>query len=50
MTPFDGGTSLQAVFVVLFDVVIEVKDKTTVFKPLLGDLKSTLDSLRDCKT
>ncbi|BBH07821.1 Protein kinase superfamily protein [Prunus dulcis] len=24
----------------------EVKDKTTVFKPLLGDLKSTLDSLK----
>ncbi|BFG38935.1 hypothetical protein CerSpe_252090 [Prunus speciosa] len=46
VTSFDGGTSLQAVFVVLFDVVIEVKDKTTVFKPLLGDLKSTLDSLK----
>ncbi|CAB4317849.1 unnamed protein product [Prunus armeniaca] len=46
VTSFDGGTSLQAVFVVLFDVVIEVKDKTTVFKSLLGDLKSTLDSLK----
>ncbi|VVA09553.1 PREDICTED: probable [Prunus dulcis] len=46
VTSFDGRTSLQAVFIVLFDVVIEVKDKTTVFKPLLGDLKSTLDSLK----
>ncbi|XP_021803135.1 uncharacterized protein LOC110747236 [Prunus avium] len=46
VTSFDRGTSLHAVFVVLFDVVIQVKEKTTVFKPFLEDIKSTLDILK----
>lgn len=41
-----GGADLGAVYRVLFDVVTEVKDKTMMFRPLLGDLKSMLDSLK----
>lgn len=41
-----GGADLGAVYKVLFDVVTEVKDKTMMFRPLLGDLKSMLDSLK----
>ncbi|XP_048423152.1 receptor-like protein kinase At3g21340 isoform X4 [Pyrus x bretschneideri] len=46
VTTFEGGAALQATFAVLWDVVMEVKDKTTVFKPLIENLMSTLDTLR----
>lgn len=44
----DGGTrtSLGAIFGMLLEVVIRVKDKNVMFKPLLEDLKSTLESLK----
>ena len=46
VTTFEGGAALQATFAVLWDAVMEVKDKTTEFKPLIENLMSTLDSLR----
>ncbi|XP_050113923.1 calmodulin-binding receptor-like cytoplasmic kinase 2 isoform X3 [Malus sylvestris] len=42
----EQGAALQATFAVLCDVVMEVKDKNTAFKPLIENLMSTLDSLR----
>ncbi|XP_062029344.1 uncharacterized protein LOC133745300 [Rosa rugosa] len=44
----DGGTgtALGAIFGMLLELVIEVKDKNVMFKPLLQDLKSTLESLK----
>ncbi|XP_048445470.1 uncharacterized protein LOC103949296 isoform X1 [Pyrus x bretschneideri] len=41
-----GAAALGAAFRVLFDTVMQVKDKTTVLKRPLGDLKSTLDSVK----
>ncbi|CAB4287486.1 unnamed protein product [Prunus armeniaca] len=45
MDLFAGG-AVGTLFTVLYEVVKEVKDKTMMFKSLLGDLKSTLDSLK----
>ncbi|KAL6273783.1 hypothetical protein ACE6H2_024475 [Prunus campanulata] len=45
MDLFAGG-AVGALFTVLYEVVKDVKDKTMMFKSLLGDLKSTLDSLK----
>ncbi|KAK9902914.1 hypothetical protein M0R45_001429 [Rubus argutus] len=42
----DGGDALKSVFGMLFDAVLEVEDKAVMFKGPLGDLKSTLDSLK----
>ncbi|XP_062002491.1 cysteine-rich receptor-like protein kinase 21 [Rosa rugosa] len=42
----DGGDALEAVFGMLFDAILEVEDKAVMFKTPLGDLKSTLDSLK----
>ncbi|XP_060675185.1 probable disease resistance protein At5g66900 [Ziziphus jujuba] len=41
-----GGAALGAAFGVLFDVVIEIKNKNLMFKPILKKLKSTLESLK----
>ncbi|KAB2632969.1 hypothetical protein D8674_029216 [Pyrus ussuriensis x Pyrus communis] len=41
-----GAAALGAAFGVLFDTVMQVKDKTTMLKRPLGDLKSTLDSVK----
>ncbi|ONH96594.1 hypothetical protein PRUPE_7G139200 [Prunus persica] len=38
--------ALRAAFQMLLDAVIAVKAETTVFKPHLGNIKSTLDSLQ----
>ncbi|XP_068328053.1 uncharacterized protein [Pyrus communis] len=46
VTSFDGGASLEAVFLALFDAVIGAKDKTVMFKPLFENLISTLESLK----
>ncbi|CAN6541794.1 unnamed protein product [Malus baccata var. baccata] len=46
VTSFDGGASLEAVFLALFDAVIEAKDKTVMFKPLLENLIATLESVK----
>lgn len=40
------GAALAAAFGELFDAVIGVKDKTAMFRLLLGDLDSTLYSLK----
>ncbi|PRQ47883.1 putative transferase, protein kinase RLK-Pelle-RLCK-VIIa-2 family [Rosa chinensis] len=42
----DGGVALEAVFGMLFDAILEVQGKAVMFKTPLGDLKSTLDSLK----
>ncbi|KAK9922801.1 hypothetical protein M0R45_031247 [Rubus argutus] len=42
----DGGDALEAVFGMLFYAVLEVEDKAVMFKAPLGDLKSTLNSLK----
>ncbi|TQE01985.1 hypothetical protein C1H46_012419 [Malus baccata] len=44
-TSLIAGCTLGAAFKVLFDVLRNVKEKTTLFKPLLEDIKSMLDSL-----
>ncbi|XP_050152441.1 uncharacterized protein LOC126627064 isoform X1 [Malus sylvestris] len=41
-----GAAALGAAFGVLFDTVMQVKDTTTMLKRPLGDLKSTLDSVK----
>ncbi|KAH7520128.1 hypothetical protein FEM48_Zijuj08G0111300 [Ziziphus jujuba var. spinosa] len=41
-----GGAALGAAFGALFDVVIEIKNKNLMFKPILKKLKSTLESLK----
>ncbi|KAB2632972.1 hypothetical protein D8674_029219 [Pyrus ussuriensis x Pyrus communis] len=41
-----GAAALGAEFGVLFDTVMQVEDKTTMLKRPLGDLKSTLDSVK----
>lgn len=41
-----GGGSFRVAFQMLFDAVIAVKKETTMFKSMLGDIKSTLDSLQ----
>ncbi|XP_068328041.1 uncharacterized protein [Pyrus communis] len=46
VTSFDGGASLEAVFLALFDAVIGAKDKIVMFKPLFENLISTLESLK----
>lgn len=45
MDLFAGG-AVGTLFTVLYEVVKDVKEKTMMFKSLLGDLKSTLDSLK----
>ena len=42
----DGGDAVEVVFGMLFDAVLEVEDKAVMFKTPLGDLKSTLVSLK----
>ncbi|KAM2227936.1 hypothetical protein ACFXTI_014694 [Malus domestica] len=41
-----GGAALEAVFEVLFSAVIQTKEKTRVFKRILGHLESTLYSIK----
>ncbi|KAH0971374.1 hypothetical protein GBA52_023530 [Prunus armeniaca] len=41
-----GVGALRAAFQMLLDAVIAVKAETTMFKPLLGNIKSTLDALQ----
>ncbi|ONH96589.1 hypothetical protein PRUPE_7G138800 [Prunus persica] len=41
-----GGGTFRVAFQMLFDAVIAVKKETTMFKSMLGDIKSTLDSLQ----
>ncbi|KAM5576353.1 hypothetical protein ABKV19_007291 [Rosa sericea] len=41
-----GGADLGAVYRMLLIVVTDVKDKNMMFRPLLGDLKLMLDSLK----
>ncbi|RXH75265.1 hypothetical protein DVH24_029986 [Malus domestica] len=40
-----AGAAVGALFSVLYDVVKDVKDKTMMFRELLGDLDSTLEAL-----
>ncbi|CAN6541784.1 unnamed protein product [Malus baccata var. baccata] len=40
-----AGAAVGALFSVLYDVVKDVKDKTIMFRELLGDLDSTLEAL-----
>ncbi|KAL6222509.1 hypothetical protein ACLB2K_005901 [Fragaria x ananassa] len=41
-----GGADLGAAYRMLLIVVTDVKDKSIMFRPLLGDLKAMLDSLK----
>ncbi|XP_050152446.1 uncharacterized protein LOC126627065 isoform X3 [Malus sylvestris] len=41
-----GGAALGAVFEVLFSAVQQTKEKTRMFKRILGHLESTLDSIK----
>ncbi|KAM1376758.1 hypothetical protein PS1_038742 [Malus domestica] len=41
-----GGAALAAVFEILFSAVLQTKEKTRMFKRILGHLKSTLDSIK----
>ncbi|KAM1080294.1 hypothetical protein ACFX13_015235 [Malus domestica] len=41
-----GGAALEAVFEVLFSAVIQTKEKTRVFKRILGHLESTLYNIK----
>ncbi|PRQ47907.1 putative mitogen-activated protein kinase kinase kinase STE-STE11 family [Rosa chinensis] len=41
-----AGAALGLPFNILYDVIKEVMNKTTMFKPLLGDLSSTMESLQ----
>lgn len=44
-TSLIAGYTLGAAFKVLFDVLMNVKEKTTLFNPLLEDIKSMLNPL-----
>lgn len=39
------GEALGALFLALYDAIKELNDHNLMFKPLLGDIKSTLDSI-----
>lgn len=41
-----AGAALGLPFNLLYDVIKQVMNKTTMFKPLLGDLSSTMESLQ----
>ncbi|RXI07213.1 hypothetical protein DVH24_026349 [Malus domestica] len=41
-----AGAAVGALFTVLYEVVKDVKDKTMMFRELLGDLDSTLEALK----
>ncbi|CAN6713312.1 unnamed protein product [Malus baccata var. baccata] len=41
-----GGAALAAVFEILFSAVLQTKEKTRMFKRILGHLESTLDSIK----
>ncbi|KAM2622132.1 hypothetical protein TB2_026795 [Malus domestica] len=41
-----AGAAVGTLFTLLYDVVKDVKDKTMMFKELLGDLNSTLEALK----
>ncbi|CAN6563033.1 unnamed protein product [Malus baccata var. baccata] len=41
-----AGAAVGALFTVLYEVVKDVKDKTMMFRELLGDLDSTLEGLK----
>nr|XP_004288071.2 PREDICTED: uncharacterized protein LOC101305792 isoform X2 [Fragaria vesca subsp. vesca] len=40
------GGRVEAAMLALFGVVLEVKDKSVMYRPLLGSIKSTLDCLK----